>query len=320
LLPAGFSAEHLGPNNYYYWDDFWSVAGLRAAAHLLGDPAAPETAEFSRCADLLMQAVERSLNASAWRRNRPGIPAAPDRRMDSGAVGSLAVSYPLQLWPPRDPRLLDTVDFLMTRCFVDGGFFQDMIHSGINPYLTLHVAQVLLRAGNPGFFGLVNTVADLASPTGQWPEAIHPRTLGGCMGDGQHAWAAAEWVLMVRNMFVREEQGRLILGSGIPASWLEQPEPIHFGPTATQYGRLTVRITCGGRPHLDWQWETGPHGLNGAEQAVIEPQLPAEFDVISSGTHSSAASAAIGPRTVMRQSLPANQTPAHRSEAGGGEL
>ena len=24
LLPAGFSAEHLGPNDHYYWDNFWS--------------------------------------------------------------------------------------------------------------------------------------------------------------------------------------------------------------------------------------------------------------------------------------------------------
>ena len=34
LLPAGFSAEHLGPNDHYYWDNFWSVAGLHAAADL----------------------------------------------------------------------------------------------------------------------------------------------------------------------------------------------------------------------------------------------------------------------------------------------
>jgi hypothetical protein len=27
LLPAGFSAEHLGPNDHYYWDDFWAEAG-----------------------------------------------------------------------------------------------------------------------------------------------------------------------------------------------------------------------------------------------------------------------------------------------------
>ena len=35
LMPAGFSAEHLGPNDYYYWDDFWSIAGLEAGARLI---------------------------------------------------------------------------------------------------------------------------------------------------------------------------------------------------------------------------------------------------------------------------------------------
>jgi hypothetical protein len=31
LFPAGFSAEHLGPSDYYYWDTLWGVAGLEAA-------------------------------------------------------------------------------------------------------------------------------------------------------------------------------------------------------------------------------------------------------------------------------------------------
>jgi hypothetical protein len=134
LLPAGFSAEHLGPNNYYYWDDFWAVAGLRAAVRMLGDSASnAETAGFDREAVLLLRAVERSLVASAPRRGRAGMPAAPYRRLDAGAIGSLAVGYPLELWPAHDTRLLDTIDFLIAHCFVDGGFFQDMIHSGINP-------------------------------------------------------------------------------------------------------------------------------------------------------------------------------------------
>jgi len=166
--------------------------------------------------------------------------------MDPGAIGSLAAGYPLQLLPPDDPRLLDTVDFLVRECFFRGGFFQDMIHSGINPYLTLHVAQVQLRAGRREFFDQMKAVAGLASPTGQWPEAIHPRTLGGCMGDGQHVWAAAEWVLLMRNCFVREEGDSLILGAGIPAGWLEAGAPVSFGPTLTSFGAVTVRIEpCG---------------------------------------------------------------------------
>ena len=35
LLPAGFSAEHLGPNDSFYWDQFWSLRGLESAANLM---------------------------------------------------------------------------------------------------------------------------------------------------------------------------------------------------------------------------------------------------------------------------------------------
>ncbi|MFP3874680.1 MAG: hypothetical protein ACLFV1_09525, partial [Thiohalophilus sp.] len=230
LLPAGFSAEHLGPNDYYYWDDFWGVAGLRAAAAMMAEQDADCAAEFAQAADDFAKAIDHSLESCAQRLARPAMPASPYRRLDAGAIGSLASGYPLQLFAPDDPRLLDNVEFLLDRCFVKGTFYQDMIHSGLNAYLTLHVAQVLLRAGDPRHLDLMDKVAALASPTGQWPEAIHPRTGGGCMGDGHHVWASAEWVMMIRNCFVREEADRLILCAGIPARWLDQAEPIRFGP------------------------------------------------------------------------------------------
>jgi hypothetical protein len=243
LMPAGFSAEHLGPNDYYYWDDFWSAAGLRAAAAVLDEAEDSEQAEkFDREAERILRAVDRSIEASDPRRDRAGVPASPYRRMDSGAIGSICAAYPLLLWPADDGRMKRSIDFLLQHCMVHGGFFQDMIHSGINAYLTLHIAQVLLRAGDARCFELINAVADLATPTGQWPEAIHPTTRGGCMGDGQHVWAAAEWILMMRNCFVREEDDRLILASGISREWLTSRQPIRFGPTPTRYGTVSIEI------------------------------------------------------------------------------
>jgi hypothetical protein len=167
LLPAGFSAEHLGPNDFYYWDDFWSAAGLRSAAAIL--EAAGDSSLAAECRDeagRLLAAVDRGLERTAAVRGRPGIAASPYRRLDAGAIGSLAAGYPLRLWEADDLRLLDTVDFLLTNCLVRGGFFQDMIHSGVNAYLTLHLAQVLLRAGDARFWHLVQTVAELARPSG----------------------------------------------------------------------------------------------------------------------------------------------------------
>jgi hypothetical protein len=250
----------------------------------MGDEAAQ--AEFQQAAEAFQKAVDRSLARDARRLDRPAMPASPYRRMDAGAIGSLAVGYPLQLCPPDDPRLLGTIRFLMENCRVKGGFFQDMIHAGINPYLTLHMAQVLLRAGDPRYLELMDTVAALATPTGQWPEAIHPRTRGGCMGDGQHVWAAAEWVLMVRNCFVREEGELLILGSGIPARWLEHESPVSFGPAPTAFGTVSVSITPGdeGDERLTVSWQGDWH----AEAPAIEVRLPGYRPVIASSDQTSA--------------------------------
>jgi hypothetical protein len=163
-------------------------------------------------------------------------------------VGSLVASVPLGLAPEDDPAVAATVGYLAEHCFVEGAFFQDMIHSGLNAYLTLHVAQCCLRAGEPErALGMVQAVADLASPTGHWPEAVHPRTGGGCMGDGQHGWAAAEWVATLRNLFVREEADRLVLAGGIPPDWLAAGTALRLGPTLTPAGPLHVEIEPQGR-------------------------------------------------------------------------
>jgi hypothetical protein len=116
------------------------------------------------------------------------------------------------------------------------------------------VAQVLLRGGDPDWFELVQAVARLASPTGQWPEAIHPHTGGGCMGDGQHAWASAEWVMAIRNAFVREEGNRLIVASGIPSVWLDAGAPLLFGPAPTPWGDVIIQVKPQG-DQVSVSWE-----------------------------------------------------------------
>lgn len=283
LMPAGFSAEHFGPNDFYYWDDFWSLAGLHSYAWMLertGEVKASHDAQ--KHADELSSAINRSLELTSVKLGHQAIPASPYRRMDAGAIGSLAAGYPLSIWPEQDSRLTETVQYLMNYCFLKGGFYQEISHSGINAYLTLHVAQTLLRAGNPHFFDVVKAVAALASDTGQWPEAIHPRTGGGCMGDGMHVWASAEWILMLRNMFVREDsfENKLILLSGVPPEWLQGSEPLRFGPVHTVYGRISLTLNCLPESvQVEWtaEWhENAPTmeiRLPGTKTLAVEPHV-----------------------------------------------
>ncbi len=262
LLPPGFSAEHLGPNDYYYWDDLWALAGLRAAARLAARRGERTAAHrWTQQGDDLAQALQNSFCHLPDDVAALGVPASPYRRMDSGAIGTLVGDYPLHLDELGPDRFKRTADWLSQHCLHHDGFFQDMIHSGVNAYLTLDLAQTLLRHDDARCLDLIQAVADAASPTGQWPEAIHPHTGGGCMGDGQHAWAAAEWLLMMRALFLREEDDHLVIGAGLPADWFAQTEmhELSYGPTTTRWGQVTVRFLRQGpshgwrvRLHADW--------------------------------------------------------------------
>ena len=279
LLPAGFSAEHLGPNDFYYWDDFWGVAGLRSAAAMLAEVKHETSRKFAAEAEDFLQTIVASFRHIPTRRHKGALSASPYRRMDAGAVGSLVADYPLQLFRPGDERVMKTVEYLLKHSSFEGGFFQNMIHSGVNAYLTLHVAQVLLRAGDVRALELVDTVARLASPTGQWPEAIHPKSGGGCMGDGQHIWAAADWAMMIRSLFVREEGEKLVLGSGLFPRWLKQYEPVSFGPTLTPFGPVTVSV----KPLSTSSCELTLEAAWRKDAPLIEVQVPGQLRVSPTG-------------------------------------
>ncbi len=262
LLPPGFSAEHLGPNDYYYWDDFWGIAGLKAMAAM--HERRGDTTRAARCiadGEAFWSDVRASLEAIPQSVISLGIPASPYRRMDAGAIGSLVADYPLHLDEAGADNFLKTADWLWKNCRHDGGFFQDIIHSGVNAYLTLALAQTFLRHGDSRYLELIESVARQASPTGHWPEAIHPRTGGGCMGDGQHAWAAAEWILMIRALFVGEETDHLVVGSGVPPKWFETSEGFSYGPTATAWGPVKIAFRRQGGNWLvkiDGHWTGQP--------------------------------------------------------------
>lgn len=206
LLPRGLSAEHLGLADVYYWDMFWSLAGVEAferICDLLG--RRDEAYDAHRLAHGMRRDLERSIETARGYVGTDAIPAGPLRGIDAGIIGTTVAWHPLQVFPPDDARMLATVRELLDRWFIDGMFYQPFVHSGLNAYLTLHVAECMLHAGDAErAWSILEDVARHATSTGTFPEAIHPRTGGGCMGDGHHLWAAAEVLMLVRNAFVYE--------------------------------------------------------------------------------------------------------------------
>jgi hypothetical protein len=271
LFPAGVSAEHLGPFDYFYWDDFWGVAGLRAGAELLrAADQRDAAADADRFAASMWADVERSLGLTAQRLGTVAIPAGPRRRIDAGAIGSLVACTPLDLLPPDDARIVATADVIRQRFMLEGvppagdgtpdgggrAFFQGISHTGLGTYLTLQLAAVELRAGDRRCLARLAWMLDVATPTWTWPEAIHPRLDGGCMGDGHHGWAAAELLTFVRDLLVCEVAGGVALASLVPDGWYGRGWEVHDAPTAVGHVSYAVRWH-GDRAAL--LWEVTPH-------------------------------------------------------------
>jgi hypothetical protein len=257
LLPASVSAEHLGPFDYFYWDDFWSLRGLLDGALLLRQAGESEAAAVvEQWAAGLREDVDRSLELVAERLGSLAIPAGPRRRIDPGLIGSLVACSPLGLLRADDPRIAATAEEVRRRFTIGPAFFQGISHTGLGTYLTLQLASVELEAGDRRALERLQWMVDAATPTYTWPEAIHPQLGGGCMGDGHHGWAAADFLTFVRNLLVREADGGLVLCSMLPDGWAGQGIEVHNAPT--HFGSLSFAVRWhGDRPALLWELE--PH-------------------------------------------------------------
>jgi GH15 family glucan-1,4-alpha-glucosidase len=239
LLPPGYSAEHFGPNDTFYWDNFWALAGLKgfySIAEELGRKKVVRQVQ-NEIADY-EKAVFSSLQSLQKKFSFPLIPSSPNRDIDSSIVGSIVALYPLRLVPPRDEKMTGTLQVLRKKYQQNQAFFHRVIHSGYNVYLTLQIAECYLFRRSSRLLPIAQWVMDTISGTGSFPEAIHPVTGGGCMGDGHHGWACAELLHLIRNILFFEEENGLVITPVMYHRWMEAGETIEVDKAPSYFGTI----------------------------------------------------------------------------------
>jgi hypothetical protein len=273
LLPAGMSAEHLGPNDFYFWDDWWGLAGLRTAilaAQLFNSP--DDAKKLQAAYDAFWRDLHAALQRVAHQNDAAWMPASPYRRADSAMVSNLVASYPLQLLPPNDARITATIDALKRTSFVDGAFFHHVGHGGFGTYLALHLAGAEIFQRNARAWDALRFLLQHASPTWTWAEAIHPRTRRGGHGDGHHGWMAADLVSFIRNALLFEEDDHLVLTPALPDEWIFETATVKVERAATYFGDVDFTLAFGDHNAtlvLQGKWREPP--------AYIEWNLPLEL-------------------------------------------
>ncbi|MCI0707273.1 MAG: hypothetical protein L0Y80_07310, partial [Ignavibacteriae bacterium] len=243
LMPKSISAEHLGTVDQYYWDSFWSLAGLKAMtaiAHELGKKTDEEY--FEHETNELLETLAETIYQGEEKLGVSVIPAGPARGFDEGAIGSVSAVYPLELHLDGLPHAVSTVRAVKERFVDDRGFFHPLIHSGYNPYLTLQVAHSYLLLGDTQTaWEIANSIFRQATETNTFPEAIHPITGGGTMGDGHHGWAAAEVVLFLRRLLVDDRNSTLVLLNGVEHIFSSK-RSLRVSNVPTRYGVISFSL------------------------------------------------------------------------------
>jgi hypothetical protein len=269
LMPAGISADHLGPFDYHYWDSFWSLRGLLDGAELLQAAGQNDAAADAHTdAAALRAALLASMELVADRLGTRALPAGPRRRIDSGTIATLVACSPLRLFSHDDVMMAATADVVRERFCIGPAFYQGISQAGLSPYLTLQLASVELEAGDPRCLERLNWLLELATPTFTWPEAIHPGLGGGCMGDGHHGRAAADFLSFVRNLLVREVSDGVAVCSMLPDAWRGQGIEVHAAPT--HHGVLSFAVRWhGDRPALLWDLKRHAGAPDGATPVRI---------------------------------------------------
>jgi hypothetical protein len=212
------------------------------------------------------------------------LPVSPYRWPDAACIGNLVAFDPLELNELSRPWIDSTTEYLLANHFHQGLFFQSVFHTGLNPYLTAQVARVLVRNEDPRAMNLINAISNAASSSVTWPEAINPRTQGGCMGDGDHGWAAAEFCNVLRQVLVLEDPIGLTLFQGIQHDWMQPGATTSISNAPTLHGRMTASLECSSTGvWARWRLEPWP-GEETTQVTISLPRGLTEIDTIADPT------------------------------------
>ncbi len=277
LFPESASHEgYLAHPVHSYWDDFWGVRGLEAAAELADAMGLPEEAAHWQIeARAFLGDVLRSIDLVIAENSLNYIPGSVEWADFDPTATANAIAQ------------LDFADDLpalalhqMMETYLDG--FRRK-HRGEMPWLNytayeIRIIGAFVRIGKRDEANeLLEFFLSDRRPVewNQWPEITwrDPRSPGH-LGDVPHTWIAAEYMLALAIMVANEREGteEMVLASGLPWSWIAEENGFAVRGLLTRYGELDFRIAVKETNCIEFHIGAGismpPGGLS------VAPPLP----------------------------------------------
>jgi hypothetical protein len=274
LMPKSVSQDNFSIPAYLYVDNWWALLGLKATAEAAASIGKVEDAAWlKREYDALLRATLESIRAVMKRDGLDAMPAfADDWPDDQEKVDAehrilgdtqRAWAHRPALYPGRSMGVALPED-LFARSYrkfweragrfshYDGGWYveYEQLFWGYNVQLAMppmyvgmedvalkSIAWSLDHQACPGGWAEGYVTCDGARGTRE----VCP---GPLVGDVPHGWVAAYYVLLLRNMLMREEDGALLLLPCIPETWLARGERIGLKKAPTYFGSIDWTAEC----------------------------------------------------------------------------
>ncbi len=247
LLPESASHEgYLAHHVHSYWDDFWGVRGLEAAADLAkimgsNDDANRWKSEAVRFQGDLLHSINKVI-ADKGLAYIPGSVEWADFDPTATANAIAMLDFADSLPPGPLNAMLDT--YLENFRSKHRG---EITWTNYTAY-EIRIIGAFVRLGKRDIANeLLNFFLSDRRPCewNQWPEITwrDPRSPGH-LGDIPHTWIAAEYLLAVASMVAaeREAADSLVLASGMPWAWIADDDGFTVDNLPTRYGLLDFGI------------------------------------------------------------------------------
>jgi hypothetical protein len=246
LKTKSYSCDNLGISDYYLWDNFWSLAGLKSGkqiAKALNKQTLLE--ELSKNEQVLFENIEGFLSYTSAKTKKPSfLPISSNKLLDPRIINNLVSVYPIGILNPQSTIVSNTVSIIEKRYLEKDIFFNNLEYNGFNITQNFLLAQTYLGRQNTKLFTILKWLLENNSPTNCWPESIHPKSGSGSAGDGHHILASAHYILLIRSMLVKEEGNSLHITPIFPEEWLKNKNnTISIKNLPSHFGKLTFSYT-----------------------------------------------------------------------------
>ena len=247
LVPESISHEGYSAKPMHsYWDDFFTLKGLKDAAEIQKILDEKESYErIKKVRDTFKENLYNSLQLAMKTRKIDYIPGCVELGDFDATSTTIALTPCNELNNLPKPQVYNTFDKYYE-------FFKNRRDGKINwinytPYENRLIGSFILLDQPERAHGLIEFFLHDQRPQGwyQWAEVVwKDYRFPGYIGDMPHTWVGSDFINAIRAMFVYENEydQSLVLASALYQDWIDSPEGMSVENLPTYYGEISYSI------------------------------------------------------------------------------